>query len=311
MFSRQQMLEPRLVSLNAIVADTERMLRRLIGEDVELITRLDPDAPAVYIDPGQVEQVLVNLCVNGRDAMAGGGQLTLTTGKRVFEDAPGADGNRPGEYAFLAVRDTGFGMSDEVKARIFEPFFTTKRLGAGTGLGLAVVFGVVRQNGGFVEVDTAVGKGTTVTLYLPVAAEAAAATTPGWGVVDLPRGTETILLVEDDAAVRALTARILESCGYRILQACDGREAIEVLHRGGSIDLLLTDVVMPVVNGRELAAVSSQIRPGMRVVFMSGYTDDEVLRRGVLAAEVSFLMKPFTATALAEIVRRELDRPRD
>jgi two-component system, cell cycle sensor histidine kinase and response regulator CckA len=308
-FSRQQMLEPRVLQLNAVIADTERMLRRIIGEDIELDTRLGADLPSVRIDPGQVEQVLVNLSVNARDAMsAGGGRLTITTGRSELRQTP-AEGQRPGEYVSLSVTDTGIGMTQAVRARIFEPFFTTKAVGTGTGLGLAVVFGIARQNGGFVEVDSEIGRGTTVRLFLPAAGDVSAVADAVSSSSELPRGNETLLLVEDDAAVRALTARILEGCGYTVMQARDGREAIEVMQSlGRPLDLLLTDVVMPRVNGRELAEVTRQILPRTRVIFMSGYTDDDVLRRGVQAAEVTFLMKPFTARALAERVRQELDR---
>jgi PAS domain S-box-containing protein len=314
-FSRQQVIEPRVVNLNDVIADTERMLQRLVGEDIEHVTRLDETIGLVQVDPGQIEQVLVNLVVNARDAMrpGGGGTLTVETSNETVVDRPAFDGTpiRPGDYVVMAVADTGVGMEPDVRARMFEPFFSTKAAGTGTGLGLAVVFGVVKQSGGFIGVETTPGRGSIVKSYFPrVAGEAIQHASPA-DMSLLPAGTETLLLVEDDAAVRALADRILTSCGYVLTHTANGREALDVIASGAAFDLLITDVVMPQMGGPELAEAVRRLRPGVRVLFTSGYTPDEVLRRGVLSAEVSFLQKPFTASTLANKVRSTLDSRSD
>jgi two-component system, cell cycle sensor histidine kinase and response regulator CckA len=309
-FSRQQVVEPKVLDLNVVVGDIERMIRRLIGEDVLLTTRLAPGLGPVKADVGQIEQVITNLCVNARDAMPTGGKLTIETQNVILDDAyprthPGV---QPGEYTLLAVSDTGTGMDKATKARIFEPFFTTKGPGKGTGLGLAVVFGVVKQFGGNVEVYTELGHGTTFKMYLPKVRGRVSSGKSLPGVALMPRGTETVLLVEDEEAVRALARHILKGCGYTLLVAGDGREAVRLVEKySGPIDLLISDVVMPHLGGRQLAERVAALRPGIKTLFLSGYTDDAVVRHGVLEAEFAFLQKPFTPSGLAVKVRQVLD----
>jgi CheY-like chemotaxis protein len=301
-----------VLDLNAVVTDAEKLLRRVIGEDVRLRTALAPGLGPVRADPGQLEQVLLNLCVNARDAMPTGGELTLSTEDVLLDAARarelGADG--PGGYVVLAVADTGAGMTDEVRRRLFEPFFTTKEKGKGTGLGLAVVHGIVEQSGGLVKVESEAGRGTTFRVYLPRTGAAAAGETGRSGVRALPRGAETVLLAEDEAAVRTLTALILRSAGYTVLEAASGDDALRVATgHAGPVHLLVTDVVMPGTGGRELADRVTALRPGLRVLYLSGYTDDAVVRHGVLRAEVNFLQKPFAPAALGQAVREALDQP--
>jgi len=309
-FGRRQVLAPRVLDLNVVAADTESMLRRLIGEDIRLATVPGPGLWMVRADPGQVEQALLNLAVNARDAMPTGGRLTIETRNVELDDEyvrahPGA---RPGPHVLLAVSDTGCGMTDEVKARIFEPFFTTKAPGRGTGLGLATVYGIVAQSGGHVAVDSEVGAGTTFSLYLP-RAEGCEGAPKTAGTLSAPRGAETVLLVEDDPGVRALNRRILEKCGYTVLEASDGDEAARAAAgHAGPIHLLMTDVVMPGDGGRVVAERLVELRPDLKVLYASGYTDDAVVRHGVLSETMNFLQKPFTPTALAHTVREVLDR---
>jgi CheY-like chemotaxis protein len=286
-----------VVDLNAVVAETERMLRRLIGEDVILTTTLALDLGRVRVDPGQLEQVLMNLAVNARDAMPRGGKLTITT-RNVAR--PG------GEAVQLSVTDTGSGMDAGTRARLFEPFFTTKEPGKGTGLGLAVVHGIVTQSGGQIEVDSEPDRGTTFRIELPrVEGDPIVGSI---APVDLPGGTETLLLVEDEPAVRALDRRVLSTCGYTVLEAKDGRDALRVAEEhAGKIDVLVSDVVMPHLGGRQLAEKLMTARPGIKVLFVSGYTDDAVLRHGV-GAEFAFLAKPFSPARLARKVREVLER---
>jgi CheY-like chemotaxis protein len=308
-FSRKQVLDPKVFPLNAVVADTEKMLRRLIGEHVLLTTEFDPADGLVRADPGQVEQVLVNLAVNARDAMPTGGQLTVET-RNVTLDPGYCRGHpdaAPGEYVRLTVSDTGGGMDEATLARIFEPFFTTKGAGRGTGLGLATVHGIVRQSGGHVTVSSEVGRGTTFQVYLPRVIEPPS-DGPRPDPHPLPRGTETVLLAEDEGALRALARHVLEGCGYTVREAADGREALAAAAgHAGPIHLLVSDVVMPHLGGRELAERLTAARPGCKVLFLSGYTDDAVVHHGVRAAEFAFLQKPFTPAALARKVREVLD----
>ncbi len=310
-FSRQQVIAPRVVNLSAVVAGVEKMLRRVIGEDVDLVTVLDPGVGSVRADIGQLEQVLMNLAVNARDAMPTGGKLTIETANVAHDPhyARERAAARVSQFVMLAVSDTGVGMDEATKARIFEPFFTTKEPGKGTGLGLATVYGIVQQAGGFIWVYSEPGRGTTFKIYLPrvdaAAEDAGASTAPA----DLPRGTETVLVAEDEAAVRAVTREVLERQGYVVLEAPHGAAALDIAaqHRG-PIQLLVTDVVMPGLSGRQLADRLARLRPDTKVLYVSGYTDDAVVRHGVLEAGIAYLQKPFTIDSLARKVREVLDR---
>ena len=299
-FGRREVVAPRLLDVNDVVRGVERILGRAVGEDVRLVITLAPDLAAVRADPGQLEQVLMNLAVNSRDAMPDGGTLTLTTANVT---------TTTGSAVLLAVTDTGCGMTDAVRRRLFEPFFTTKEKGRGTGLGLAVVHGVVTQAGGSVEVDTAPDRGTTVRVLLPAVGEPARPAAGKSGIRAVPRGTETILLAEDEDGVRALTRHVLQAAGYTVLEAADGAEAVAAAAaHPGSIHLFVTDVVMPGLGGREAAGRLLAARPGVKVLYLSGYTDDAVVRHGVAHAEVDFLRKPYSPTDLAYKVREILDR---
>jgi CheY-like chemotaxis protein len=287
------------------------MLHRLIGEDVRLATVLDPLVWPVRADPGQLEQVLMNLAVNARDAMPAGGKLTIETRNVTLDETyvrSHADA-RSGPHVLVSVTDTGSGIPPEVRARIFEPFFTTKGLGKGTGLGLATVYGIVKQSSGHIAVYSEVGVGTTFKVYLPRADAPGVVRARPVALVP-PRGTETVLLAEDEGAVRALTRHFLTGCGYTVLEAGDGAEAVRVAAgHAGPIHLLITDVVMPGLGGRVAAERVTERRPEARVLFVSGYTDDAVIRHGVLREGVSFLQKPFSLIALAFKVRDVLDGP--
>ncbi len=311
-FSRQQVLQPTVLEVNKLVSDLEKMLRRLLGEDVELGTRLAPTTGRVKADPGQLEQVIMNLAVNARDAMPNGGKLTLETGNVDLDEAYAADHypGRAGPFVLLAVSDTGIGMSEETQAHMFEPFFTTKEKGKGTGLGLATVYGIIKQSGGFIWVYSEVGHGTTFKLYLPRVEELAErASQPAQAPARAARGTETVLVVEDEAPVRSVARQVLERHGYTVLEAPSAEAALDIATRySGTIHLLLTDVVMPGLNGRELASRLATLRPDARVIFMSGYTDDAVTRHGVLEPGSTYVQKPFTPDAIARKVREVLDR---
>jgi PAS domain S-box-containing protein len=309
-FSRKQVIEPKVLDLNDVVANMHKMLRRIIGEDVELATVLAPGLWSVKVDPAQIEQVIVNLVVNARDAMPQGGRLTIETANEILgkeEDACYLE-PQPGEYVLLAVSDTGLGMNKEVKARIFEPFFTTKEVGKGTGLGLATVYGIVKQGGGGIWVYSEEGQGTTFKIYLPRAEEVASMSAQAEVRADMPSGSETVLLVEDDLRVRELVRRVLRGQGYTLLEAQDGQEAWRMASQyAGTIDLLLTDVVMPGMGGRVLAEQLVEARPEMKIIFMSGYADDAIGHHGVLEPGVVFLPKPFSPMNLAHKVRVVLD----
>jgi PAS domain S-box-containing protein len=307
-FSRKAIVAPKILDLNDVVDSVGKMLRRLIGEDVVLVTALAPSLDRVKADPGQVEQVIINLAVNARDAMPRGGRLTIETANRKVPEEDGRDSVLPpGRYVRLAVSDTGHGMTDELKAKIFEPFFTTKEPGKGTGLGLATVYGIVKTYGGHIAVDSQVGAGTTFTVLLP--AEEAAANRSFDEVLRVaPRGTETVLLVEDDNVVRRLAQIALEAQGYTVLEAADSTAAVQVAEgHAGPVHLLLTDVVMPGLGGRDLADEVRARWPGVKVLYVSGYTDDAVVRHGVREATDAFLQKPFTPLVLARKVRAVLD----
>jgi signal transduction histidine kinase len=311
-FSRKQVLQIRAVNVNAVVTDVEKMLRRLIGEDILLTTHLDPGLALINADPGQLEQVLINLAVNARDAMAGGGDLTITTQNAELSDEHGDRhlDAAPGSYVMLAVTDTGSGMTKEVQQRLFEPFYTTKGPGKGTGLGLATVHGIVKQSGGDVYVYSELDHGTTFKVYFPRLTKAQPVPTPPEHRAGTPIGSETVLLAEDDEAIRTLGSRVLGALGYNVLVARTGGEALRIVAEyPGRIDLIATDVVMPEMNGSQLVERVLEARPGIRVLFMSGYTDDEVMRRGVIDGQTAFLQKPFTPDLLAHKVREVLDVP--
>ena len=309
-FSRKQLLQPEQLALNDVVAGLAPMLRRLIGEDIQVIARLDAGCGLVFADPGQLEQVILNLAVNARDAMAGGGMLTIDT-SNVAADERSADEHAAmlGRYVCLSVTDTGCGIPPEVQERIFEPFFTTKAAGQGTGLGLSTVYGIVRQSGGHILVDSEPGQGTSFRVYLP-RAERMTSACPAVAETPCPCGTETVLLVEDEDAVRTLARRILERQGYTVLDARNGRDAVAIAAKGGRIDLVLTDMVMPEMNGRALAEALALSRPLVPVLYMSGYTDDEIVRRGLVNTAGGLLQKPFTADSLARAVRSALSEQR-
>jgi CheY-like chemotaxis protein len=311
--SRRDVVRPRIVDLDSALADMHKMLRRVIGEDIDLITKPGAAQATVKIDPGQIEQVVLNLAVNARDAMPAGGRLTIETSSVVLDDADVARqvGLAAGPHVQLRIRDNGSGMTDEVKARIFEPFFTTKPIGKGTGLGLATVYGIVSQNHGSVQVESTVGEGTTFAISLPRAVEEARDDDDERPFTGFEGGTECVLIVEDESSVRTLAEHILASRGYHVLTAAHAAEAMQVVEASGrQIDLLLTDVVMPGVNGRELANRLRSMRPGLRVIFMSGYTDDAIIHHGVVHANVPFVEKPFTPLSLLNAVRHVLDAPR-
>ena len=309
-FSRRQVLAPKVLELNAVVANMDKMLRRLIGDDVELATALHAEAGAVNADPGQLEQVLLNLVVNARDAMPGGGRVLIETTRLLLRDELVERRHRlaPGDYVCLAVTDSGLGMDEATQAHLFEPFFTTKEVGKGTGLGLATVYGIVKQSGGYIWVYSEPGRGTTVKVYLPRVPGAAEPPPPAPEPPALRGGHETVLLVEDAAPVRTLARRSLEACGYQVIDAADGPKALELSARhSGEIAVLVTDVVMPGMSGRELAERLAPTRPAMKVLYTSGYTDDAMVRQGVLNAGVAFLQKPFVPDSLARKVREVLD----
>ena len=309
-FSRQQVLAPRILDLNTVVANVDKMLRRLIREDIDLRTVLASELGAVQADPGQLEQVITNLAVNARDAMPNGGKLTIETANAEL-DGPYAQDHlptRPGRYVLLAMSDTGIGMNEEVKAHIFEPFFTTKEKGKGTGLGLATVYGIVKQSGGYIWVYSEPGRGTTFKIYLPRVEATPEPLAPQPVRSISPHGSETVLVVEDQDEVRKLTRRVLEARGYTVLVAANGTEALQVAQaHAGPIHLLATDVVMPGMSGREVSLRLAPARPQMKVLYLSGYTDESITRHGVLEPGIAFLQKPFTADALARKAREVLD----
>ena len=302
-FSRRQVLRPVVLDLNKLLLNIHKMLRRLIGEDIELISVLGTDLGRVKADPGQLEQVIMNLVVNARDAMPGGGRLTLKTSNEELDEtyALTHPPTRPGFYTVLNIEDTGVGMDAATLQHIFEPFFTTKEQGRGTGLGLSTVYGIVKQSGGYIWAYSEPGRGTSFKIYLPrvVDEEEVLALEVIAAQVDLPKGTETVLLVEDEEAVRNLVRTILQEYGYTVLEACHGGEALRVAIRyQGTIHLVLTDLVMPLMSGRQLAEKLGRLRPDTKVIFMSGYTDHTIFDQGILDAGTAFLQKPFTPAAL-------------
>ena len=311
-FSRQQVLDPKVLDLNFVVGDMDKLLRRLIGEDVQLTTILTPGLGRVKADQGQLEQVLLNLAVNARDAMPQGGKLVIDTENMQMDDEfvrrypyP----VKPGPYVCLKVTDTGTGMDSETKARAFEPFFTTKEKGKGTGLGLSTVYGVVKQSGGYIEIESSVGVGTAFKIYLPRVDEPLTVERPVFDPSASYEGTETVLLAEDEASLRNLTRDTLELCGYKVLGASDGAEALRMSDAySGTIDLVLTDVVMPEMGGRVLVEKLLSRRPDIKVVFMSGYTGQGIGTPGPIAPNSTFLAKPFTREMLTRRIREALDQ---
>ena len=310
-FSRRQVLAPRVLSLNDVVTDAAKMMKRLLGDDIRLVTTLSPELGLVKADAGQIEQVIMNLAVNARDAMPGGGQLTIETANAEMAEEYLREHAvaRAGRYVMLAVTDSGVGMDEPTKAHMFEPFFTTKEAGKGTGLGLATVYGIVKQSGGFVWVYSEAGRGTTFKIYLP-------RTDQSLEPVDGPvhtrslRGTETVLVVDDAPAVRTAVRAVLERHGYVVVEAPSGEAALQLAMKyRGPLDLLITDVVMPGLSGRDVAGNLSSQRPGVRVLYMSGYADDAIVRHGVLEPGIRFMQKPFAPDALAQKVREVLDAP--
>jgi two-component system, cell cycle sensor histidine kinase and response regulator CckA len=310
-FSRKQAIEPRVLNLNDVLRNIERMLKRLIGEDIELRTDLDPAVGSIKADPGQLEQVIMNLAVNARDAMPNGGKILARTANVTVEAlSPKALlGLKAGRYVLLALSDTGTGMTDDVKAHLFEPFFTTKPPGKGTGLGLATCFGIVQQSAGHIEVESQLAQGTTFTLYFPWVEAAALPAHTADLATPVSGGTETVLLVEDEAVVRDLAAANLRELGYTVLEAGNGEEALRLARQHGErIDLALTDVVMPIMGGKEMADALRESHPTTKVLFTSGYSEEVIGRHGVLRPGIAFLQKPYLAPTLARRVREVLDQ---
>ena len=313
-FSRKQVLSPRVINLNDVVLNLDSLLRRLIGEDIEVLTVPAKDLGSVKADPGQIEQVIMNLALNSRDAMLTGGKLTLETSNAILDETYARQHQpvEPGRYVMLAVSDTGIGMSAETLTRIFEPFYTTKEVGKGTGLGLSMVYGIVKQSGGYVWVYSEPNQGTTFKIYLPRVDQPVEGTSAEKTPPSVMRGTETILLVEDDPQLRQLSSSVLAHCGYNVLTASTPEEGLAVCEANRSnIRLLVTDVVMPRMNGRQLAERITKICPKVRVLYISGYTDNAIVHYGVLDAGLWFLPKPFTLSSLVAKVREVLDAGTD
>jgi len=311
-FSRRQVLQPVVLDLNDVITDLQKMLGRVIGEDVHLLTKLDPSVGRVRADAGQIEQVIMNLVINARDAMPDGGKLTIeTTNVELDEDYSQQHiAAEPGPYVMLSVSDDGSGMDEETRAQIFEPFFTTKERGKGTGLGLSTVYGIIKQTGGFIWVYSEPGQGTTFKIYLPRIGESDSRVEPRRAQKEALVGTETILLVEDEQSLRALTGRILGQCGYSVLTATDAPEALVLSERHeGPIHLMVTDVVMPQMSGTELAERLAPLRPEMKVLYVSGYTQNGIVHHGVLNPDAFFLQKPFDRKSLTRKIREVLDSP--
>ena len=311
-FSRKQTIQPKAVNMNALVLETQEMFRRLLPESIEMVTRLEPSLGQIMADTGQIHQVLLNLVMNARDAMPGGGSLIMETANVTLDEhyAAAHPEVTPGPCVLLGVSDDGAGMDEAIRAHIFEPFFTTKELGSGTGLGLATVYGIVRQSGGWIWVYSEVGKGTSFKIYFPRIDTAAFSDDAGVSVPGAYQGDETVLLVEDREDVRSMAREALESFGYKVLEAASGAQALELAGAyTGAIELLLTDVVMPGMNGRELSDRLKDLRPATKVLFMSGYTENVIVHQGVLKSGIAYIAKPMTPEALAAKVRETLRTP--
>ena len=311
-FSRQQTAERRPIELNQLILEVDRILRRLIGDNIELAVLVAENVGTVLADPNQVEQVLINLVINARDAMPTGGTITILTGRVSAADDQGRahPDTEPGTFVVFSVNDVGSGIDEEIKEHIFDPFFTTKGIGKGSGLGLATSYGIVVQHGGYIEVDSEIGKGTTFSVYLPAVDETPLPSSKEAGPTTLPRGTEVVLLVEDQPAVRRVAAAILRQQGYTVVEALNGQDSLRVAHehRYTKIDLLLSDVVMPLMGGWELPEKLRSIYPETKVLLTSGYTDDIIVDQGTSSSDIAFLPKPFTPAALSKKVREVLDR---
>ncbi len=311
-FSRKQVVEPRVLQINDVIHNFQRMLRRLIGEDIEICATLDPAAGHLKADPSQLEQVIMNLAVNARDAMPNGGMITISTANITLDQGhlQGFPGFDPGNYVMLAVADTGTGMTAEVRTHLFEPFFTTKPPGKGTGLGLATCFGIVKQCAGSIKVESQLGKGTTFKLFFPRVQEAVEPAKASHLATEARGGTETVLLVEDEAIVRDLAVATLRDRGYTVIEAGNGQEGLSLgRQHPGRIDLVLTDVVMPVMSGKEMADALREWHPDTKILFTSGYSEEVIGRHGLLRPEVELLQKPYLAATLAHRVREILDQP--
>jgi PAS domain S-box-containing protein len=307
-FSRKTVLEPKIIDVNEVVSETQRMLARILGEDVALVTRLSPKLNRVRVDPGQLSQVLLNLAVNARDAMPNGGELMITTANVKRAATPGDEDGASRDEVLVRVRDTGGGMTDEVRAQVYQPFFTTKGIGKSTGLGLAVVHGIVTQSGGRIELDSAPGRGTQFDIYFPSLGKPASSAPIRTPPAKSPAGTETVLVVEDEALVRRVAERVLKKQGYRVLLAEDADSALRVLDEAGHVDVVLTDVVMPGMDGGHLGEIISARFPNTRVIYASGYTEEDLVRRGLQAESIAFLGKPYSPSGLALAVRTAIDR---
>ncbi len=311
-FGRKAIVQPQRLNLNHLIRELEKMISRLIGEDIDIATKFEPELFPIYADVSQIEQILINLAVNARDAMPKGGKLTIET-HNIHLDEPYANPSveiEPGTYAMIAISDNGHGMDKETQAHIFEPFFTTKAVGKGTGLGLATIYGIIKQLDGFVTVYSELDKGTTFKIFLPVIDKDVASPIPiSTPSCELPKGTEHILLVEDEKGVRNLTRIILESAGYKVLVCAEGEEAIQIANNCSEpIDLLLTDVIMPKMSGSQVHKAMLEKYPDIKAIFMSGYTDDAILRNGVMSTATPFLQKPFTPGMLTKKIREVLDQ---
>jgi CheY-like chemotaxis protein len=310
-FSRKQTVQPVVLDLNDVVQDLDKMLRRLIGENVIMTMAPGKETGRIKADPGYVGQVLMNLVVNARDAMPHGGQLTITTGNVTLDEnyARQHPDAVPGDYVMLSVTDQGTGMTEEIKAQVFEPFFSTKPLGKGTGLGLTTCRTIVQQSGGHIGIYSEVGQGTTFKIYFPRVDQPVDNETKFMKAGPLPRGTETLLVVEDEASVRELACRVLAALGYVVLSAANGQDALRTAHEhtGPPIRLVVTDVIMPLMDGKVMAEWLKATYPGLKTLFTSGYTDDTIAHLGVLNAGVEFLPKPYTPATLARKVRAVID----
>jgi CheY-like chemotaxis protein len=309
-FSRRQVMQPRIISLNTLLSELEKMLKRLIEEDIQLITKKDPDLGAVKADPIQMEQVLLNLVVNSRDAMPQGGKLIIETNNVTLSEDLVQERvtMAAGPYVMIAVTDTGMGMDEQTRANIFEPFFTTKEKGKGTGLGLSTVYGIIKQSGGYIWVYSEPGKGTTFKIYLPKVAEEVEDIEMRKSPPETLKGKETILLVEDDQGVRDVSEVILKQFGYQVLKAGNGEEALEIIKDNGeNIQLMITDLVMPGMSGKELTDRLNGLGNGFKVLYLSGYTDEAILHHGILDKGIDFLAKPFGTEELLRKVREVLD----